>query len=265
MAAAPPQGPSEPFAPVGSLTNRLPGSGGLPLDAKKMRPDVIRVRNQTDAWVRSAHIAGFEGVALDDALNWTEEFCHYGFVPLAAALAEIVRNCGPRKDRFSVLELGCGAGGFRPLLARFGANLYLGLDANPLAFEYSPHILESPASYRIVDLQKMIDFGCTFDVICSFEVLEHIREDALDELMWTIRTHMRSDSLFVGTASTDEHYDVHITVHPREWWLERFARFGLVPVSGEHEWTELLYRSHPHNWGRETSSAFVLRRNDSPE
>lgn len=261
LAAAPVLEPVKPEMPVESLTNRLPNSGGLRLDVKQMRPEQIFLGNMANPGQRGAQLSGFEGVALDDALNWIEDYRHYSFVPLAAAVAEINRQ-QRGKDRFSVLELGCGWGGFRPLLQRFGATTYLGLDANPLPFEYSPHVLESPGAYRIVNLQQKIDFGRVFDVICSFEVLEHIREDSLDELIGTIRTHMGRDSLFIGTAAFTEEYDVHITVHRREWWLERFSRLGLSPVPDEDRWTELLFRSCPHNWSKSTSSAFVLRRND---
>jgi cyclopropane fatty-acyl-phospholipid synthase-like methyltransferase len=123
-------------------------------------------------------------------------------------------------------------------------------------------MLDSPASYRIVNLQQKIDFQYLFDVVCSFEVLEHIREDCLDELIGTIRTNMGRESLFIGTAAFTEEYDVHITVYRREWWLERFSRFGLSPVPDEDKWMELLFRSSPHNWSRSTSSVFVLKRND---
>jgi hypothetical protein len=248
----------QPFA-VASLTNTLPNSGGLPIDPKHLQPQKIFLGNMANPGKRSAQLSGFEGVALDDALNWMVDFRHYSFVPLASAVAEIARECGG-KGSFSVLELGFGSGGFRPLLERFGASAYLGLDANPLPLEYSPHVLASPSSYRIANLQQKIDFNCTFDVICSFEVLEHIREDSVDELIGTICAHMGPKSLFMGTAAFTEEYDVHITVHRREWWLRRFSRFGLVPVADEDKWTALLFRSAPHNWSSATSSAFVLRR-----
>lgn len=258
LAEAPPLQTATPSPDPALLVNRLPNSGGLVLDAAAMRPREIFDGNRADPGKRSAKIEGFEGVALDDALNWLEEYRHFSFVPLASTVAQIARS-EVGKPRFSVLELGFGSGGFRPLVERFGAVGYLGLDANPLPMMYSPHVRQRPDAYRTVNLHERIDFGHWFDVVCSFEVLEHIREDYLDELLGTIRTHMGPKSVFVGTASIDDSFDVHITVHPKEWWLERFARFGLVPVEHEATLVETLFRSAPHNWSRTTSSAFVLR------
>jgi hypothetical protein len=71
---------------------------------------------------------------------------------------------------------------------------------------------------------------------------------------------MSPRSLFIGTAAITDCFDVHITVHPREWWIELFARHGLLPVSAtrETEWLDLLARNHPFNWNSSTTSIFVL-------
>jgi cyclopropane fatty-acyl-phospholipid synthase-like methyltransferase len=156
--------------------------------------------------------------------------------------------------------LGCGWGGFRVLLEAHGANAYLGADGNPLPFANSPFILQAPRHYRLLNLQEPVDFGTAFDVVCSFEVLEHIREDRLDSVLRTIGNHMSPQSLFIGTAAITDCFDVHITVHPREWWLERFAGRGLLPVSAtrEAQWLDLLAQNHPFNWNSSTTSIFVL-------
>jgi SAM-dependent methyltransferase len=241
--------------------NMLPNSGGIAIDTQTLDPKTIIDTGYTNVEKRGSGVAGFEGLALDDALGWIEEYRHYSFVPLAKAVSDIARShCGT--TGFTALELGCGWGGFRVLLQSFGSTIYLGIDANPLPFSYSPFMLEAPASYRLLNLQEKIDFGRKFDIVCSFEVLEHIGEDQLDNILETISSHLSPASLFIGTAALTDYTDVHVTVHPRGWWLDRFGAHGLVPVCADEEasWVRLLASRHPFNWNASTTSIFVLHR-----
>jgi len=243
------------------LRNTLPNSGGIAIDTQTLDPRTIVETGYCRVEKRSSGVAGFEGLALDDALGWLEEYRHYSFVPLAKAVSEIARS-HLGTTGFTTLELGSGWGGFRVLLQAFGATIYLGIDANPLPFSHSPFMLEAPASYRLLNLQEKIDFRRKFDIVCSFEVLEHIREDQLDNILETISTHLSPDSLFIGTAALTDYTDVHVTVHPREWWLDRFQDHGLLPVclAKETRWLRLLASKHPFNWNASTTSIFVLHK-----
>jgi SAM-dependent methyltransferase len=244
---------------LSDLKNILPNSGGIAIDTQTLDPKKIMESGYSQVEKRGSGVAGFEGLALDDALGWIEEYRHYSFVPLASGVSEIARTHLGAMG-FSTLELGCGWGGFRVLLEAFGSTAYLGIDANPLPFSHSPFMVEAPASYRLLNLQEKIDFGTKFDIVCSFEVLEHIREDRLDNLLATISTHLAPRSLFIGTAATTDYTDVHVTVRPRSWWLERFQTHGMVPVSPDSEttWLRLLASRHPFNWNASTTSIFVL-------
>jgi hypothetical protein len=253
--------PAPPSIKVEELKNRLPNSGGIAVDAQALDPKKIIESGYTQVGKRKSGVEGFEGLALDDALGWIEEYRHYSFVPLAQTVSGIAReHLGT--PGFTILELGCGWGGLRVLLQAFGSTGYLGVDANPLPFSHSPLMREAPENYRLLNLQETIDFGTTFDVVCSFEVLEHIREDRLDAMLKTISNHLSPRSLFIGTAALTDYTDVHVTVHPRGWWLERFRAHGIVPVEPAKEavWLEQLARNHPFNWTPASTSIFVLKK-----
>lgn len=77
-----------------------------------------------------------------------------------------------------------------------------------------------------------------FDVITSWEVLEHIPEGALAGFFDNVTRHLRPGGLFVGSIATFEDRDPvtgavwHVTVRPREWWAKKFHACGFTPADG---------------------------------
>jgi hypothetical protein len=57
--------------------------------------------------------------------------------------------------------------------------------------------------------------------------MEHIPEDRLPGLIANVLTHLAPDGLWVMSVSTQEGFH-HVTVRPREWWVDLFARHGLT-------------------------------------
>lgn len=224
----------------------------VPLSADQILTGVHNVHQ------RACHQPGFEGVALDDALVWVDEYKHYSFFPLASAVCAIGRARFRRP--FSVLELGCGWGGMRVFYEVRGIHAYLGIDINPVAFKESPYIVAAPTHYRCLNLQSPMDLRAKFDIITCFEVLEHIPKQRVDTVLATISRHMNSDSLFLGTASLNSALDVHVLVKEREWWLRRFAGHGMSPDPRSSELESRLGRAHPFNWSLANTSVLCLRR-----
>ena len=77
-----------------------------------------------------------------------------------------------------------------------------------------------------------------FDVITSWEVLEHIPENALPGFFDNVTRHLRPGGPFVGSIATFEDRDPmtgavwHVTVRPREWWANKFDACGFTPEDG---------------------------------
>lgn len=143
------------------------------------------------------------------------------------------------------LDIGCSGGGlvFDFLLR---GHLAVGLEGSDYSFR------NQRAEWRVIpnhlftcDVTKPFNIrsqpsGATlkFDVISAWEVLEHIPEASFPQFFRNVVGHMADDGFFVASVATFEDWDPatgavwHVTVKPREWWLEKIETAGLVPVSG---------------------------------
>ena len=74
----------------------------------------------------------------------------------------------------SVVDFGCGVGGWLREFERRGVNDYLGVDGDYV----SRQMLKIPADrFMPLDLRNVGDLGRRFDLACSLEVAEHLPEE----------------------------------------------------------------------------------------
>lgn len=146
--------------------------------------------------------------------------------------------------KVAALDLGCSGGGLVfDFLSR--GNVAFGLEGSDFSLRAQraewPVI---PDHLRTCDIAKPFTLRdqrtgerAKFDVISMWEVLEHIPEDRLPQLLANVRDHLAEGGLFVGSAATydDVHDGVsyHPTVKPEMWWRELVQKHGLkfVPAS----------------------------------
>ncbi len=243
------------------VKNTLPNSGAVPVDAKFRSAREI-VLNYQDPNRRRQQIPGFEGFAPDDAVcDWTTDLWEvWSNARLAGFIADFAHA---NYENPSLLELGCGAGSLFFFLRRYGICNYVGIDGSPYFLEYSPFLAGYERHFMTLNLQEEIRLReysrpLQFDVVCSFEVLEHIREDAIDNLIHTMRNHMHARSILLCTASRQSQIDIHVLVRERGWWLDRFSRAGLVPHKNAQKVLVRLGTNHPFNWAPENTNMFAL-------
>lgn len=74
-----------------------------------------------------------------------------------------------------------------------------------------------------------------FDIITSFEVLEHLTEEQVESLFLNIENHSHEHTRLIFSISTDDDFvngvNLHQTVAPKEWWIKKFKELGWEPAT----------------------------------
>jgi len=146
------------------------------------------------------------------------------------------------------LDLGCAGGGLvLDFLLR--GHLAVGLEGSDYSLKFQRaewriipeflHTCDITQPFRLLD-DKTGD-QLQFHVISSWEVLEHLPEQALPALLENIRTHLLPSGIFAASVATFEDFDPatkarwHVTVHERDWWANLFQQHGFEIAEGLFE------------------------------
>lgn len=193
-----------------------------------------------------------------------------------------IRKCEtlfPDKKCLHFADLGCSGGGI-VLDALLRGHEAIGLEGS----DYS--LLNQRAEWRLLrnnlftcDIAKpfsVLNLDGTpacFDIVSAWEVLEHIPESEVSQLIDNISRMLAPGAYFVGTASQVEDcepesgVELHVTVKPAGWWINRFEQAGLERADGIFENRDLARGpsgNPPHpwiiNWMDRTSSVIVMRK-----
>ncbi len=124
-----------------------------------------------------------------------------------------------------VVDFGCGNNAFIRELRRRGID--------GLGIDFANGEADISAPMHCVPLA-----GGIADVVTSFDALEHLLPEDVDPVLAEMRRIGRRDSHFVFSIATRpsritvDGQNLHPTVHPLDWWVERIARVGAVESVG---------------------------------
>lgn len=89
---------------------------------------------------------------------------------------DVVKGVIERLRPTTALEIGCGQGAFGARLAE--RSDYLGVEPDDSSFEVASARIGARGGRVLHGIHSVVPTGSTFDLVCAFEVLEHIDDDA---------------------------------------------------------------------------------------
>lgn len=143
----------------------------------------------------------------------------------------LIRKFG--KD-MKYMDLGCAGGGF---IAQFLFNevFAIGIDGSDYGLKNQTgewgNIPDNLFTADITKPFKVVDDEgnrVQFDAISAFDVLEHIQESDLPQLLNNIRDHLKVGGIFIAGIATFPDEGYHVTLKEEAWWDNLHRDFGLI-------------------------------------
>ncbi|TAK61352.1 class I SAM-dependent methyltransferase [Methylobacter sp.] len=99
---------------------------------------------------------------------------HWWFLGRRQIIASLLSRLFP-SGKIDILEVGCGTGGNLAMLSDFGR--VTAVEKNSWAAEYAQNKFGGYANVLFADFLELDCSGRQFDLICAFDVLEHLQDD----------------------------------------------------------------------------------------
>ena len=135
--------------------------------------------------------------------------------------SEVLPRVRQIREIKSVLDVGCGQGGWLNIWQSNGVEDVLGLDG----FHINKKMLMiSEQNFKAVDLREKVELNRKFDLVECLEVAEHLEAEHAETIVDTIVKH-GDVALFSAAYPGDGGVD-HVNEQPFEYWRDIFAKHG---------------------------------------
>ena len=178
--------------------------------------------------------------------NYDSAFFDYvnsGALKSAKALLPIIQD---QLNVKSVLDVGCGQGGWLAVWRELGCDKVHGVDGD---YVNRDSLFVDKSEFSAVDLVNAFDLQDTFDIAQSLEVGEHLPTASSADFVASIVKH--APIVLFSAAARGQGGDSHVNEQDYEFWRKHFAKHDYVaidyvrPLILEHTDIEAWYRYNP--------------------
>jgi SAM-dependent methyltransferase len=125
----------------------------------------------------------------------------------------------------SVVDVGCGVGGWLREFSKHGVDDYLGIDGS---YVKRDQLQIPPDKFRPRDLTELRDIGRRFDLACSLEVAEHLPEKCAEQFVSAL---VKAAPVIVFSAAIKGQGGTnHINEQWQSYWSKLFENHGYVVI-----------------------------------
>jgi len=188
--------------------------------------------------------------------DWGEQLVPNKLIPAFILQGSISRYiwAGQFVEGKNILDIGCGSGYGTNYLKTRGARSAMGGDISPEAITYAgKRYKENNLQYVVVDAERLPFCDNSFDVVISFEVIEHM-EQYSNYVAECLRV-LRSDGLFIcstpnAQAAGSDHGKPLAHYHHKEFVAnelhdllgQHFRNVELLGFDPQQPYDKLVYR-----------------------
>lgn len=171
-----------------------------------------------------------------------------------------------------LLDLGCSGGGFVKECLDDGW-IAVGLEGSDFSkkrrraeWRTIPEYLftaDITAPFQVFAESEAGSALARFDVVTSWEVIEHIAEPDLKQVSENVQRHLNAGGIWVMSVSPNieiiDGVHLHQTVQQAEWWLAKFRELGWTHLPGHLKFFNSQFVRGP-KYGAPSSFHLVLTR-----